>query len=203
MLSIHVERETHLKRLIIIQVIRTITAIVLLLVASLGFGTQNYRPRPGETDLKLDVQNRGSVYIRLFTLEAPKTTAHIIKLVKSGFYDQQRFHRVDKSPKPYLVQIGDPTSKTEDIDGKDMGTHFSGETLPFEDTGHQNIAGAVGLVRDPRDPNSGDSQFYVLLGNQKFLDGNYAVFGQVVSGMDVVEHIEKGDRVTSATIVTG
>jgi cyclophilin family peptidyl-prolyl cis-trans isomerase len=59
----------------------------------------------------------------------------------------------------------------------------------------------VGLSALPNDKNSGDSQFYVLLGPARFLDGSYTVFGKVVEGMDVVNKIEKGDRIDKVTIV--
>ena len=164
---------------------------------------QTYKPKKGETDLKLEIQGRGSVYIQLFTKEAPHTTAQIIKLVKAGFYNDQRFHRVEKSPKPYLVQIGNPLSKTADLDSLPPTTSGNGDKIAFEESGHQNIEGAVGLARDVSSQDSGDSQFYINLGHNKFLDGTYTVFGQVVSGMDVVQNIERGDRVTSASIVVG
>jgi cyclophilin family peptidyl-prolyl cis-trans isomerase len=163
---------------------------------------QAYKPRPGETVLKLSVEVRGDIYIKLFTTEAPKTTAQIVKLVKSGFYNGLRFHRVDKSPKPYLVQIGDPQTKTMDLDLATIGQKGSGEPVQFEDTGHPNVEGAVGLAHSVQNQNSGDSQFYILLGPAKFLDGHYTVFGQVVSGMSLVKQLERGDRIKTATIET-
>ena len=162
-----------------------------------------YRPKHGETDLKLQVEGRGDVYIKLYITEAPRATQQIIKLTKEGFYDKQRFHQVEKTPKPYIVQIGDPMSKTGDLGDPTRFVNGSGTTVPLENTGRQNIVGAVGLAHPMNDPNKGDSQFYIVLGTSKFLDGHYTVFGQVVSGMDVVQHVQLGDRVVSASIVSG
>jgi cyclophilin family peptidyl-prolyl cis-trans isomerase len=159
-----------------------------------------YRPKAGETVLKIEVEGRGDVVIRLFTDKAPKTTSQIQRLVRSGFYNGQRFHRVEKQPRPYLVQIGDPVSKTN-LDSS--GNGGSGATVPFEDSGMPHGEGAVGLARSLDNPNSGDSQFYMLLSPARFLDGRYTVFGQVVSGMSVLRSIERGDRVLSMSILTG
>jgi cyclophilin family peptidyl-prolyl cis-trans isomerase len=187
---------------------RTALALATILITSLNQskgsgGEPTYKPKAGETDLKLTIEDRGDVWIKLFKTEAPKTVEHIAKLAKDGFYNDLRFHRVDKVPKPYLVQVGDPHSKKGNLDDLGADEEGSGTKIPYEDSGHQNILGAVGLAHSVQDQNSGDSQFYILLGPSKFLNGHYTVFGQVVSGMTVVTKIEKGDKIKSATIVTG
>ena len=150
--------------------------------------------------LKLEIEGKGTVVIRLFPDKAPKAVGHIAKLAKAGFYDGLRFHRADRTPRPYLVQVGDPKSKEGSLEAGDMGTHGTGAHIAFEDSGLPNATGAVGLSRLGQDRDSGDSQFYILLGPQRFLDGNYTVFGQIVEGMDIVKKIEKGDRITKATV---
>lgn len=164
---------------------------------------QNFKPGAGQTALVLSIEGRGQVAILLHTKEAPKTTTQIIKLAQSGFYDGQKFFRVVKSPKPFLVQTGDPASKTKSADDPSLGSGGSGTRVPYEESGFPNVEGAVGLSALPKDRDSGDSQFYILIGPAKFLDGSYTVFGKVVSGMDIVRAIELGDKVTSATIVRG
>lgn len=151
-----------------------------------------------DATMHISVEGKGSFTITLYTDKAPKTTAQIIRLAKSGFYDGQRFHIAIRSPKPYRVQVGDPASKSGDIDS--AGSGGSGSTVPYEETGMPNIAGAVGLSHEPNDKDSGDSQFYILLGSARFLDGSYTVFGKVTDGMDVVNKIEKGDRIEKVTI---
>lgn len=177
--------------------------IALLAVAASGWA-QSYSPKPGETVLRVAIEGRGNLYIRLFTDEAPKTSAHISKLAKQGFYDGQRFFRVVRQPRPFLVQVGDPQSKSKDLDDPDMGTGGSGAKIAYENSGKLNDrAGMVGLSHREGDRDAGDSQFYILLAPSKFLDGNYTVFGQVVAGLDVLQKIEKGDRVTAVTVLGG
>lgn len=155
------------------------------------------------TLLKLNVERKGQIVIELFTKQAPKTTAHIIELVKQGYYDGQRFYRVITTPRPYLVQIGAPDSRTKSMDDPTLQHEGTGARIPYEETGFSNdAAGVVGLAANPGDRNSGDAQFYILLAPAPFLDGNYTVFGKVVEGMGVLKSIEKGDAVTTASVST-
>ena len=172
---------------------RIVTILVILLAFGLAVAAQ------ADTLMRVVVEGKGTFNIQLYTDKAPKTTAHIIKLVRSGFYDGQRFHIAVHSPRPYRIQVGDPASKSGNID--EAGFGGSGTQIPYEETNVPNVAGAVGLSALPNDKNSGDSQFYVLLGPARFLDGNYTVFGKVVDGMDVVNKVEKGDRIEKVTIV--
>lgn len=175
-----------------------------LLVFALGVAdAQAYKPKPGETVLQLMIAGKGEVDILLNTAAAPRITSRIMELARSGFYNNQRFFRVEKSPKPFLVQVGDPNSRTKDINDPTLGSGGTGARIPYEETGMPNVAGAVGLSTLPGDRDSGDCQFYILLGPARFLDGNYPVFGTVVHGMDVVRRIELGDTITSATILKG
>ncbi len=151
--------------------------------------------------LKVDIEGRGSYYISLFVKEAPKTTAHILKLVKAKFYDGLRYHKVEKSPRPFLVQVGDPLSKKGNLEADNMGSGGSGTKIPFEDSGYSNMVGMVGLAAPPTNRDAGDSQFYVLLDSARFLNGNYTIFGKVIQGMEIVKKIERGDRVTAITLL--
>jgi peptidylprolyl isomerase/peptidyl-prolyl cis-trans isomerase B (cyclophilin B) len=180
---------------------RLVLCLISLLLSLQLCLAQSYAPKSGETVLKVEVEGRGNVVILLHMKEAPKTTSRIAKLVTDGFYNGQRFHRVVQSPKPYLVQIGDPDSKVGDL--SNVGNGGSGTKIPYEESGFKNVAGAVGLSRNMDDKDSGDCQFYMLLDRSSFLDGNYTVFGLVVAGMDVLKKIQKGDRVVSMTIQKG
>jgi len=163
----------------------------------------DYKVKPGETVLRLAVEGRGDISIKLFTKEAPKTTKRIIELTRQGFYDGQRFFRVVTSPRPYIAQIGDPQTKTKDIDSPEIGNGGTGVRIPYEDTKVSNTPFTVGLATLPKDRDSGDCQFYINLAPNKFLDGNYTVFGQVVGGTDVVKKLQRGDKVTKAAIIEG
>jgi len=178
--------------------------IAMIALALLPFGWTKGRPerlRPADTSIKVEVEGRGDIVIRLFTKEAPKTTSHILRLVKSGFYNGQRFHRVERQPRPYLAWFGDPNSKSGDLDNPNIGKGGTGAKIPYENTGRNHTVGAVGLAHPVNEKDAGDSQFYFVLGAASFLDGNYTVFGQVVSGQDVMQRVQRGDRVVSVSIV--
>lgn len=122
--------------------------------------------------------SKGIIKFQLYEDKAPITTANFIKLAKRGFYDGLIFHRVIDD---FVIQTGDPL-------GTGMGG--SGETIVLET--NKNLThtdGAVGMARSSN-PNSASSQFYICDGPQhRSLDGGYAVFGQVIEGMDVVRAI--------------
>ena len=91
----------------------------------------------------------------------------------------------------FVIQGGDP---------KGDGTGGSEKTIPLEiNASLTHKKGAVGMARS-QDPNSASSQFYICLGDAKFLDNNYAVFGQVIEGQDIAEKITKGDKMIKVTI---
>lgn len=183
--------------------IKAFLALSLMTLLGCAAIAQEYRPKQGETDMRIVIEGKGVVWIQLHTKEAPRTTSRIIELVNQRFYDGQKFYRVIKSPKPFLIQTGDPASKERDAGDKSLGTGGTGVFIPFEDSGYGNVKGAVGLSSLPTDRDKGDCQFYVLLDDQPFLNGNYTVFGQVVSGMNVVQNVELGDRISTVTIVRG
>lgn len=153
------------------------------------------------TFMILDVANKGKISIELHTKSAPKTCQHIEGLVRSHFYDHQKVFRVIKSPQPYLVQLGDPESRNKPADDPELGQKGSGVTVPFEESNFQQVRGAVCLAVKNNNRDSGDSQFYILLGDYaNLLDGTCTVFGKVTSEMDVVDHLAVGDVIESATI---
>jgi peptidyl-prolyl cis-trans isomerase B (cyclophilin B) len=147
------------------------------------------------------IENKGEFTISLNTKAAPKTCAQIMGLASRGFYDGLRFHRAEKKPKPFLVQVGDPSTRNSEVNSDSQGG--SGNGIAKEESGLPNELGAVGLASIPEKGILGDSQFYILLTPAKFLDGKYTVFGKVTSGMQVVQSIEKGDRIVSAKVIRG
>lgn len=177
----------------------------ILLALTCAFALMAFAPAPKQqrTTMVVDVASRGKIEILLRTDLAPNTTAHIIKLAESGFYNGQKFFRVVKEPRPFLIQMGDPGSRTKKMDDPSLGSGGSGAKIAYEDTGLQNKKGFVGLATPKDKKNEGDSQFYILLDDNRFLDGSYTVFGQVVGGMDAVGKVELGDQVTSVTIKRG
>lgn len=153
-----------------------------------------------ETTLVMEIENRGKLVIELHTKDAPKACEHILGLTRRKFYDGQRFFNVVRKPRPFLIQFGDPGTLTKPITDETLGKGGTGAKIPYEDSGHRHVRGAVGLSRLPDDKNSGDCQFYIMLGTYGFLDGNYTVFGQVTEGLDLLDTIEKGDKVTRVSL---
>jgi peptidyl-prolyl cis-trans isomerase B (cyclophilin B) len=137
--------------------------------------------------------DRGTVVIELYNSVAPKTVDNFETLVKKGFYNGLTFHRVVPD---FVVQGGDP-------DGTGMGG--PGYTVPAEIVPtEKHLRGSVATARtgdqvNPKRESSG-SQFYICLEPQPALDGQYTVFGGVVSGMDVVDQIQKGDHMKTITL---
>jgi len=126
----------------------------------------------------------GTIVASLADLDAPITVGNYVRLANERFYDNMRFHRIVDD---FVIQTGDPNSR--DNNPYNDGTGGSAETITLEIS--ENLThedGALGMARSS-DPNSASSQFYICDGAQHGLDGNYAVFGFVVSGIDVVRAI--------------
>ncbi len=155
-----------------------------------------------DSKIVFKIENKGDFTITLNTKAAPKTCAHIMSLVEKGFYDGLKFTRAEKKPKPFLVQVGDPATRNAQVTDQQY-RGGSGSGIAKEESGLSNELGAVGLASIPEENILGDSQFYILLAPSRFLDGKYTVFGKVTSGMEVVQSIEKGDRIVSARLIKG
>ena len=132
-----------------------------------------------ENTLYLDLKD-GRVIIELLPQVAPKHVARIKELVRQGFYDGIVFHRVIDG---FMAQTGDPL-------GTGMGG--SGKKLAAEFNSEPHVRGTVSMAR-AMDPNSADSQFFICFADARFLDRQYTVWGKVVSGMEFVDKIKKGD----------
>jgi cyclophilin family peptidyl-prolyl cis-trans isomerase len=135
--------------------------------------------------------NKGTIKFTLNEDLAPITTANFIELAQRNFYDGLKFHRVEPN---FVIQGGCPHG---------TGTGGSGKNIPLEVTPNlkHGDEGAVAMARSSA-PNSASSQFYITLAPTPFLDGNYAVFGRVTEGMDVVRQIRVGDVMNSVRIAS-
>jgi peptidylprolyl isomerase/peptidyl-prolyl cis-trans isomerase B (cyclophilin B) len=131
--------------------------------------------------------NKGKIVFDMRPDKAPETVANFVKLANKGFYNGTKWHRVEPG---FVIQGGDPLSK--DSLPQNDGTGGPGYTIKAEFNDLQHLTGTVAMARS-QDPDSAGSQFYICLGPQPNLDGQYTVFGQVVEGMDVVNSIQVGD----------
>ncbi len=141
--------------------------------------------------------SKGSFEVETYPNEAPKTVALILELVKRNYYNGLRVHRFEPG---MLVQWGDP--QTRDMTKKaDLGTRGSGKPVGVAEVSPKrpHRAGAVGAAW-ARDPKSFDGQVYVVLTPQSQLNSRYTVWGQVISGMDVVEKLRIPDVFKRVTV---
>ena len=133
------------------------------------------------------LEKGGEIRIEFFAEDAPKTVENFVTLAKKGFYNGLNFHRVVPD---FVVQGGCP---------KGNGTGGPGYTIKAEFNKHKHVRGTVAMARSQH-PDSAGSQFYICYGTTPHLDGQYTVFGKVVSGMELVDRIRQGDKMTSVTI---
>lgn len=138
---------------------------------------------------------KGTFAFATYPAEAPKTVAHVVALVKRGFYDGQRVHRALPG---FVVQWGDPRSR--DLaqesewgrgDAASSGTPIGAAEMSKK---HLHIRGAVGMAHQG-DAAKADSQIYVTLADRPDLNGRYVVFGRIISGEDVPARLQKGDLI--------
>ncbi|AFZ21336.1 peptidylprolyl isomerase [Allocoleopsis franciscana] len=192
---------------------------------------QSNLPRlDGKATVVLKVKG-SPITIEVDGTNAPITAGNFVDLVQRGVYNGLVFHRVVRNPEPFVVQGGDPQGKDEKFPVERLGTggfidpqtkqerYVPLEIKPkdaqepiysqtFEKAGItvppqlKHTRGAVAMARSTP-PDSASSQFYISLAELQFLDGNYAVFGYVTDGMNVVDKIQQGDRIESAKVTKG
>jgi peptidylprolyl isomerase len=139
-----------------------------------------------ENTLLLELKD-GMVEIELRPDLAPKHVARIKELVREGFYDGLTFHRVIGG---FMAQGGDP---------KGNGTGGSGQNIPAEFSDEPHVRGTLSMARS-QNPDSADSQFFIVFARSRFLDGQYTVWGKVVEGMEFVGNIKRGDKADNGSV---
>ncbi|AKG20053.1 peptidylprolyl isomerase [Calothrix sp. 336/3] len=193
-------------------------------------GMSNLPKLEGKATVVMTVKG-SPITIEVDGTNAPVTAGNFVDLVQKGVYDGLAFHRVIREPQPFVAQGGDPQSKDPKfpesrlgsgsyIDAKTGNARYvpleikpEGADAPIygktlESAGVKKApvlrhkTGAVAMARSQM-PDSASAQFYFALTDLDFLDGNYAVFGYVKEGMDVVNKIQQGDRIDSAKVTQG
>ena len=139
-----------------------------------------------ENTLLMDLKD-GQVVIEMRPDLAPKHVARIKELVRQGFYDGLVFHRVIGG---FMAQGGDP---------KGNGTGGSGVNIPAEFSDEKHVRGTLSMARSS-DPDSADSQFFIVFARSRWLDGQYTVWGQVTKGMEFVGKIKRGDERSNGAV---
>jgi peptidylprolyl isomerase len=159
---------------------------LLTLVAALFLAGHTAQAADLENTLYLDLPG-GRVVIQMRPDLAPNHVKRIKELVRRGFYDGLVFHRVIPG---FMVQGGDPTG---------TGAGGTGQKLKAEFSAEHHVRGVVSMARS-ESPDSADCQFFVMLGDNPSLDGKYTIWGQVVSGMEYVDAIKKGDPANNGKV---
>ena len=171
--------------------IMALAAAVICLLAVFS-GCKKEEPSPylkGKHHVEIEVQDYGTIALELDADVAPISVTNFIELAKSGFYDGLTFHRIIEG---FMIQGGDP--KGNGSGGSE--TPIKGE---FEANGVKNTIshkrGVISMARRSNDYNSASSQFFIMHKDKDYLDGAYAAFGHVTSGMEVVDAIAENTPV--------
>jgi peptidyl-prolyl cis-trans isomerase B (cyclophilin B) len=152
-------------------------------------------PTPGAGPVIVVETSKGSFELETYPDDAPKTVAHVVNLVKRGFYNGLRVHRAVPN---FVLQLGDP--QTRDMSKREWWGRgdFSGSGTPVGvaeiSKKHLHVRGAVAMAH-PGNASLADAQFYIALTPQPKLDGKYAVFGRVIAGLDVLPKLQVADLI--------
>ena len=144
--------------------------------------TKKTKTLKGNYQVEIKIKDYGTIYAEIDADTAPITVTNFVNLCKNHFYDGLTFHRIIKD---FMIQGGDPNGD---------GTGGSEETIKgeFSDNGVENplkhTRGALSMARS-QDNDSASSQFFIVQSDSTYLDGQYAVFGYVYEGMDIVDKI--------------
>ncbi len=163
-------------------------SILLLILVATGCGTTGGTGAPSTTNGKpnpvvtITMANGGQIKMELYPDIAPNTVKNFISLVQKGFYNGLTFHRVIPG---FMIQGGDPNGDGSGGPGYSIKGEFTSNGFT---NNLKHVRGTVSMARTP-DPNSAGSQFFIMVASDPDLDGNYAAFGTVISGMDVVDKI--------------
>src|SRR5256714_5559193 len=135
-------------------------------------------------DTGIITTNFGDIRLEFYPEDAPKTVENFKELSKRGFYDGLIFHRIVPG---FVIQGGDPNTK-DNTNRSKWGTGGPGWNIKAEFNKKKHSRGVLSMARSQA-PDSAGSQFFIVLKDSSFLDGQYTVFGKVLSGMDVVDEI--------------
>jgi len=138
--------------------------------------------------IQVNGETWGDIQLEFFSDVAPNHVKNMLKLAKEKFYDGTTFHRVIPG---FMIQGGDPNSKNHDRSRH--GTGGPGHRVNAEFSKRPHKRGTLSMARS-QDPNSAGSQFFICVADSNFLDGQYTVFGEVVSGMETVDRIVNTKR---------
>lgn len=175
------ERAAKIKKRVIVVCV----ALALIIATVITLCAVFSKKHKGCYYVEMTVEGYGNIILELDTKAAPKTVKNFVKLVRDGFYDGLTFHRVKDG---FMIQGGDPDANGRGSSKKQIPGEFSSN-------GHYNPInherGVISMARS-NDPDSASCQFFIVHETSPHLDGDYAAFGRVLKGMDVVDAIVDG-----------
>lgn len=156
---------------------KLIACIFILLIMA---GCAKKTEETGTVKVEMVVRDYGTIELELYPDIAPKTVENFVELVNEGFYDGNCFHRIIDG---FMIQGGmDLSGKVKNIPGEFSANGFENDLKHTE--------GVISMAR-ANDPDSASSQFFIMVGDAWWLDGNYAAFGKVTKGLDIVKQIAR------------
>ncbi len=173
---------------------KIIRLAALLLAMLFVFGACSSDSPEQASKVKFTMENGGSFVMELYPEYAPQTVENFLELVESGFYDGLTFHRVIED---FMAQGGDPNGDGSGGSAKKIVGEFS--VNGFEQNTLSHTRGVVSMARRPDDYNSASSQFFICFTDATYLDTEYAAFGKVVEGMEVVDAFLEIERTYDAS----
>ncbi|CAA7600290.1 Peptidylprolyl isomerase [Acididesulfobacillus acetoxydans] len=150
-------------------------------------GTKVESSQTKDPIVTIEMENGGIIKIELYPKTAPNTVKNFISLVQKGFYDGLIFHRVIPG---FMIQGGDPKGNGMGGPGYSIKGEFAANGF---DNPLKHTRGVISMARS-NNPNSAGSQFFIMVGDAPYLDGQYAAFGKVIEGMNVVDQIANVPR---------
>ena len=143
----------------------------------------------------MEIENYGTIKMELYPEYAPNTVANFVNLIETGFYDNNSFHRLMPG---FVLQGGDPDGNGSGGPGYTIRGEFSINGFPQNTLSH--TTGIVSMARTSADYNSAGSQFFIVLSDNytSSLDKQYAAFGKVIEGMDVIQNIADNEKIEDA-----
>jgi len=180
-----IKRNKLLLGVFLIVIIAVVIAAVYIYIGSNTNNTdENNTSDTSSNQIAIFNTSMGTFKIELYEDKVPITTGNFISLAKDGFYDGTKFHRISPG---FMIQGGDPNSKDDDPSNDGQG----GPGYTIEDEFHEDLKNERGMISMANSgiPNSGGSQFFILVGDATWLNNKHAAFGKVIEGMDVVDAI--------------
>ena len=172
---------------------KVIVALIILLlvigIASHGFQGDDKKMLTGLHHVEINVKNEGTISLELDANTAPITVTNFINLANSGFYDGLTFHRIMKG---FMVQGGDPEGNGFGGSDETIKGEFSANGVK-NDISH--VRGVISMARNSLSMDSASSQFFIVHQDSTFLDGQYAAFGHVTAGMNIVDKLAENTQV--------